>query len=76
MDTQIRAQKVDPGEENSPATPAGTQTCDLSSYMTQVPFHDKGPQLSYWPPQNLPTHHRGNGWLEDLFIPMAAEGQE
>ena len=24
------AQKVDPGEENSPATPAGIQTCDLS----------------------------------------------
>ena len=24
------AQKVDPGEENSPAAPAGTQTRDLS----------------------------------------------
>ena len=24
------AQKADPGEENSPAAPAGIQTCDLS----------------------------------------------
>ena len=30
MDTEIRAQKVDPGEENSPATPAEIRTHDLS----------------------------------------------
>ena len=30
MDTEIRAQKVDPGEENSPTASAGIQTCDLS----------------------------------------------
>ena len=29
MDTKIRAQKLDPEEENSPAAPAGTQTRDL-----------------------------------------------
>ena len=29
-DTEESAQKVDPGEENSPATPAGIQTRDLS----------------------------------------------
>ena len=33
MDAEIRvstAGKVDPGEENSPAAPAGIRTCDLS----------------------------------------------
>ena len=32
MDSEIRVstQKVDPGEENFPAAPAGTQTRDLS----------------------------------------------
>ena len=30
MDTEIRAQKVDPGEENYPAAPAGIRTCDFS----------------------------------------------
>ena len=30
MDTEIRAQKVDPGEENSPAASAGIRTRDLS----------------------------------------------
>ena len=30
MDTEESAQKVDPGEVNSPATPAGIQTHDLS----------------------------------------------
>ena len=30
-DTEVEsAQKVDPGEENSPAAPAGTRTRDLS----------------------------------------------
>ena len=30
-DTKIRAQKVDPGDKNSHATPAGSRICDLSN---------------------------------------------
>ena len=36
-DTEIRALKVDPGEENSPATPAGTRARDLSIHFLKDP---------------------------------------
>ena len=49
MDTEIEsAQKVDPGDENSPATRAGTRTQDLSitSPATKPLSYSRSPQIT------------------------------
>ena len=48
MDTEIRAQKVDTGEENSPTAPAGTQTHDLSIMSLALePLSSPNPCMMY-----------------------------
>ena len=54
------AQKVDPGEENSPASPAGTRTRDLSVDHESVAL-----PLSY---SRSPEIYLINHWREILVV--------